>query len=117
MAGRLYERIGIKIACIFFLAFSLALISCGGNGGEGTANAQVVQGRLIQMFALTDGTVVLSTDAEPTIEFIDGATKYTLNSNGTLNYASPITGGTIDLFPNDIVIERPGLTLTVIQIT
>jgi len=100
MAGRLHERIGIKIACIFFLAFSLAIISCAGNGGEGIANAQVPQGRAISTFEIAAGTFVLTTDAEPTIEIFDGATKYTLTSNGSLTFRSGGVEQTIILDPN-----------------
>lgn len=110
MARRLHERIGIKIACIFFLAFSLPIIGCSGNGSgvEGTANAQGANPRLIRTFAYIDTTdFALTTDDEPTIEIIDGATKYTLNSGGSLSFRSTQGQVDIDLVINDIVIERP----------
>jgi hypothetical protein len=110
MAGRLHDRIGIKIACIFFLAFSLPIIGCSGNGSgvEGTANAQVPNPRLIQTFVLIDTTsFVLTTDDEPTIEIIDGATKYSLNSDGTVSFTTTTGAEIIPLVINDIVIERP----------
>jgi hypothetical protein len=110
MAGRLHDRIGIKIACIFFLAFSLPIIGCSGNGSgvEGTANAQGANPRLIQTFVLIDTTsFVLTTDDEPTIEIIDGATKYSLNSDGTVSFTTTTGAEIIPLVINDIVIERP----------
>jgi len=111
MEGRLHKRIGIKKACVFFLAFSLAIISygCGGgNGGEVTANAQGANPRLIRTFTYIDTTdFTLTTDDEPTIEIIDGATKYTLNSGGTLSFRSTQGQVALVLVINDIVIQRP----------
>jgi len=111
MARRQHERIAMKTAYVFFLAFSLAIISygcSGGNGGEVTANAQGVNPRLIRTFTYIDTTdFTLTTDDEPTIEIIDGATKYTLNSGGTLSFRSTQGQVDIDLVINDIVIERP----------
>jgi len=119
MARRLDERIGIKIACIFFLALSLPIIGCSGNGSgvEGTANAQGANPRLIQTFTYIDTTdFTLTTDDEPTIEIFAGATKYTLNSGGTLSFRS--TQGQVDLslVINDIVIERPDLLRVTVDI-
>jgi hypothetical protein len=110
MAGRLDQRIGIKIACIFFLAFSLPIIGCSGNGSgvEGTANAQGANPRQIQSFKyVATNDFTLTTDDEPTIEIIDGTTKYTLNSGGTLSFRSTQGQVNIDLVIDDIVIERP----------
>ena len=108
MAGRLHERIVIKTACVFSLAFILAIISygCGGGNGGG-ANAQEPNPRLIRTYTYLDTTdFTLTTDDEPTISIIDGTTRYSLNSAGTLSFGTTQGQVNIDLVTDDIVIER-----------
>ena len=66
----------------------------------------------IQIFAITPGSFVLTSDIEPTIDLNEGYTQYTLQADGILTLGS---GDSLALDVNDRIIERPAMnTVTVI---
>ena len=66
----------------------------------------------IQIFAITPGSFVLTSDIEPTIDIQDVFTQYTLQADGILTLGS---GDMLVLDVNDRIIERPAMnTVTVI---
>ena len=66
----------------------------------------------IQIFAITPGSFVLTSDVEPTIVLHEGYTEYTLQADGILTLGS---GESLVLDVNERIIERPASnTVTVI---
>ncbi len=98
MIGRLCKKTTWKMTCAAFFVLSFTLAGC--HFGNDTAAAQ---GRRIETFSIQPDSFILLTDSDPNIVVSDGATKYTLTSNGSVTF----TGQTMNLDPNEIVIERP----------
>jgi uncharacterized membrane protein YbhN (UPF0104 family) len=98
MIGQVFEKTRWRMICVAFFVSGFALAGC--NFGNDTAAAQ---GRRIETFSIEPDSFILLTDSDPNIVVSDGATKYTLTSNGSVTF----TGQTINLDPSEIVIERP----------
>lgn len=82
---------------------------------ENEAVAQ--QERRIETIMIDAGTFLILTDSEPKVEVLDGTTRYTqFDDNTSLSYNVGGTPQTVDLDPEDTVIERPGLhAITIIR--
>ena len=66
----------------------------------------------IEIFDISPGSFILTSDVEPDIDVQDGFTRYTLNDDGTLDLGSR----NVPLELDDRVIERPASnTVTVIR--
>jgi hypothetical protein len=76
-------------------------------------NAEAQDQSRIQIFAITPGTFILTSDQEPTIDLNEGYTQYTLQDDGILTLGS---GESLALDIGDRIIERPASnTVTVIS--
>jgi hypothetical protein len=97
----------------------LTLIGCKSNPGEAEAQTPgtAQRGQQIETFGIDPESFALLTNQPPTVEVSDQATIYTLQSNGNVTFTlSGAATKTIDLDPEDMVIERPFAgTVTVIR--
>jgi hypothetical protein len=97
----------------------LTLMGCKSNPGEAEAQTSVTTQRAqqIETFVIAPETFALLTNQPPTVEVSDQATTYTLQSDGNVTFTLlGATTKTIDLDPEDMVIERPFAgTVTVIR--
>ena len=114
MVEQLEGKSGVILAIAIFVAFAFTLSGCD---SDSNSKAIAAPGTEIETFFIDPTRVFLDTRLAPGIEVINGVTKYTLNSDGTILFDST-TGGatTLNLDPGDIVIERPGAAaVTVIR--
>ena len=96
----------------------LTLSGCKSAPGEAEAQTPGTQrGQRIETFVIDPESFSLLTNRPPTVEVSDHATIYTLQSDGDVTFQrSSASTKTIDLDPDDIVIERPFAgTVTVIR--
>ena len=115
MIRLLYQKTPGKtvcLACASLLLLGLAPVGC--DGGD---NAEAAADWTSQTFLIFPESFFLRTSSKPTITISDGATEYTLNSSGTVNFTE--TDGSarsMSLDSDEIIIERPGSgAVTVIQ--
>jgi hypothetical protein len=107
-----YGKTGWLMVYAVFLALGIGLGGC--NNGN---SAQAAQGRLVETFSIAPNSFVLLTEGEPNITVSNDTTEYTLTSEGSVSF-TPVNGTdrSINLDPNEIVIERPASgMLTVIR--
>lgn len=110
-----YSVVGTLVLTVFC---GMMLSGCGDLGDflgdilRINDDAEAQDQSRIQIFAITPGSFVLTSDIEPTIELNEGYTQYTLQADGILTLGS---GDSLALDVNDRIIERPASnTVTVI---
>lgn len=110
-----YSVVGTLVLAVFC---GMMLSGCGDLGDflgdilRLNDDAEAQDQSRIQIFAITPGSFVLTSDIEPTIELNEGYTQYTLQADGILTLGS---GDSLALDVNDRIIERPASnTVTVI---
>lgn len=110
-----YSVVGTLVLTVFC---GMMLSGCGDLGDfladilRLNDDAEAQDQSRIQIFAITPGSFVLTSDIEPTIELNEGYTQYTLQADGILTLGS---GDSLALDVNDRIIERPASnTVTVI---
>ena len=82
-----------------------------------TDSIHAAQEKRIQTFFISENSLEIITQSEPTIEISDGTTQYSLLSDGRLSFTLK-TGVENDIFleKGDIIIERPASgAITVIR--
>ena len=83
-----------------------------------TNQAEAQQEIRIETVLIDPDSFLLLADQAPTIEVKDGATVYTLQSSGSLTFTpSGDTAQTLALDPGDVVIERPGVSISALTIS
>ncbi|GAB4259180.1 MAG: hypothetical protein Kow0092_07220 [Deferrisomatales bacterium] len=98
-------------------AAGLAVWALLGGCSLGGGNAQAAQDKRVETFQVDPGSFQITAEEFPTVEVRDGATVYTLQSDGSRLFDE--TGGgprSFALDSGDVIIERPAAsTLTFIR--
>ena len=103
-ATRKYGAIGIGAVCVLCI---LVFASCNFSGNDAEA---ADEDNISETFLIDPGSFQIATDQGQDIEIFDGATKYTMRSDGTLSFTLE-DGEAVNrnLDSGDVVIERPSV--------
>ncbi|MBN1932113.1 MAG: hypothetical protein JW786_10955 [Desulfobacterales bacterium] len=106
MIGQRQTKMVCKIIWAVLLLTIWPLCSCDFEFGNDSIHA--AQEKRIQTFFISENSLEIITQSEPTIEISDGTTQYNLLSDGRLSFTLK-TGVETNIFleNGDIIIERP----------